>query len=151
MAVQLAKWKGARVIGTASAKNHDFVRGLGADEVIDYNAARFEEAAQNVDVVFDTIGGDTQERSWRVLKPGGILVSIVSPPPEETAKAHGVRSGYVFGSPDGAILVKLAELVASGALKPVIAATLPLADARRAHELSEGGHTRGRIVLQVSA
>lgn len=151
MAVQLAKGKGVRVIGTASAKNQDFVRELGADEVIDYNAVRFEEAASNVDVVLDTMGGDTQERSWGVLKPGGILISIVSPPSEETAKAHGVRGGFVSGTPDRAILVTLAELVESGALKPIIAATLPLAEARRAHELSESGHTRGKIILQVPA
>jgi len=149
MAVQIAKWKGVRVIGTASAKNQEFVRELGADEVIDYNATRFEEAVSNVDVVLDAMGGDTQERSWSVLKPGGILVSIVSPPSEETARAHGVRASFVSGMPDRAILVSLAELVESGALKPITAATLPLAEARRAHELSESGHTRGKIVLQV--
>lgn len=149
MAVQLAKWKGAKVIGTASAKNHDFVQSLGADEVIDYNAVKFEDVVQNVDVVFDTMGGDTQERSWGVLKPNGILVSIVSQPSEETAKAQGVRSAHVWGSPDGPILHELVALVASGDLKPVIATTFPLAEARRAQELGETNHTRGKIVLTV--
>jgi NADPH:quinone reductase-like Zn-dependent oxidoreductase len=149
MAVQLAKWKGARVIGTASAKNHDFVLSLGADEVIDYNAVKFEDVVKSVDVVFDTIGGDTQERSFGVLKPNGILVSIVSTPSEETAKAHGVRASHVWGLPDGPILHELVRLVASGDLKPVIATTMPLAEARRAQELGETNHTRGKIVLTV--
>ena len=108
LAVQLAKWKGARVIGTALAHNHEFLRELGVDQVIDYNTERFEEAVQPVDVILDTVGGDTQERSWKVLKPGGILVSIANPPAVETAKAHGVRQAFVFTQPNAAQLAEFA-------------------------------------------
>ena len=149
MAVQMARWKGAHVVGTASGKNRDFVLGLGADEFIDYTATPFETVVHEADLVLDTLGGETQERSWGVLKPGGILVSIVAPPSEATAKAHGVRSAFVWGAPDRAILTKIVELVESGALEPVIAETLPLSEARRAQELGETNHTRGKIVLTV--
>ncbi|WP_431859008.1 NADP-dependent oxidoreductase [Azospirillum sp.] len=148
-AVQFAKWKGARVLATASAANHELVRDLGADEVIDYRATRFEDAARDVDVVFDTIGGETQQRSWSVLKPGGIQVSIVSPPPEETAKARGVRAGYLFIGPNAAVLTEIAGLIDEGRVRPIIGEVMPLAEARRAHELSQTGHARGKIVLRV--
>lgn len=148
-AVQLAKWRGAHVTATASAPNHDYLRRLGADEVIDYRSVRFEEVTGHVDVVFDTIGGDTQERSWQVLKRGGILVSIISPPPPEKAAVHGVRQAFVFIQPDAAALAELAKLVDAGKLRPYVEAVLPLAEARRAQELSQGGHVRGKIVLKV--
>lgn len=148
-AVQLAKWKGAHVIGTASARNHDFLRRLGADEIIDYQATRFEEVAPAVDMVFDTVGGDTQERSWKVLKRGGILVSIMGPPPPELATKHGVRQAFVFVKPNALQLAEIAKVVESGKLKSVVETVLPLAEARRAQELSRGGHTRGKIVLKV--
>jgi NADPH:quinone reductase-like Zn-dependent oxidoreductase len=96
MAVQLAKWKGAYVVGTASEHNHDFLRDLGADEIIDYTKTRFEDAVHDTDMVFDTIGGDTRKRSWQVLKKGGILVSIISPPSVEEANIHGVLQSCVF-------------------------------------------------------
>ncbi len=149
LAVQLAHWKGARVVGTASAQNKEFLQKLGADEVIDYHATRFEDVVSGVDVVLDTQGGDTQERSWGVLKPGGSLVTTVPPPPSDAAKAHGVRGEFLFAHPDTAVLAQLAALVASGDLTPIIATTLPLAEARRAQELSATGHTRGKIVLTV--
>lgn len=148
-AVQLAKWWGAHVIATASEYNHDYLRRLGASEVVDYRMARFEDVARDIDVVFDTIGGDTQERSWNVLKKGGILVSIVSPPPQEKAAAHGVRQSFVFIQPDAAVLSELANLVDAGKLRPYVEAVLPLAEARRAQELSQRGHVRGKIVLKV--
>jgi NADPH:quinone reductase-like Zn-dependent oxidoreductase len=148
-AVQLAKWKGAYVIGTASARNRDFLRQLGADEVIDYQATPFEEVVREVDVVFDTLGGDTQKRSWKVLKRGGILVSIIGPPSPELAAAQGVRQAFVFVKPNAMQLAEMATLVDSGKLKSVVETVLPLADARRAQELSQGGHTRGKIVLKV--
>lgn len=148
-AVQLAKWRGAHVIATASAHNHDYLRGLGADEVLDYRSVRFEEVTGDVDVVFDTIGGDTHERSWQVLKKGGILVSIITLPPAEKAAAHGVRQAFVFIQPDAAVLAELAKLVDAGKLRPCVEAVLPLAVARRAQELSQGGHVRGKIVLKV--
>lgn len=148
-AVQFAKWRGARVIGTASAANHELLRRLGADEVIDYRTTRFEDVARDVDVVFDTIGGETQERSWGVLRKGGILVSIVSPPSEEKARTHGVRQGYIFIGPNAAWLTEIARLIDEGRVRPVIGEVLPLSEARRAHELSQSGHARGKIVLRV--
>jgi NADPH:quinone reductase-like Zn-dependent oxidoreductase len=150
LAVQLAKWRGAKVIGTGS-RNLDFVRGLGVDEAIDYSTTPFENAVSNVDVVLDTVGGDTQQRSWQVLKPGGILVSIVQAPSEETAKAHGVRGAMVFSSPPIAeVLTEVAALVDSGKIKPEVSAVLPLQEIRKAHQMVEAGHTRGKIVLQVA-
>ncbi len=148
-AAQLAKWKGAYVIGTASGRNQSFLQELGVDKAIDYEKTRFEEVVRDVDVVFDTIGGDTQERSWQVLKKGGILVSIAAPPSAEKAAAHGVRQAFVFMQPNASQLAEIATLVDSGKLKPVVGTVLPLSEARRAHELSETGHTHGKIVLRV--
>jgi NADPH:quinone reductase-like Zn-dependent oxidoreductase len=148
-AVQLSKRKGAHVIATASAKNHELIFELGADEVIDYHAQKFENVARNVDIVLDTIGSDTQERSWKVLKKGGILVSIVQPPSEEMAKAVSARGAMLQSRPDGAKLAEIAKIFDSGNLAPVIDRILPLSEARRAQELSQSGHTRGKIVLRV--
>jgi NADPH:quinone reductase-like Zn-dependent oxidoreductase len=148
-AVQLAKWKDAYVIATASTKNQELLRELGADETIDYTRQRFEAVARNIDIVLDPIGGDTQERSWQVLKKGGALLSIVQPPSAEKAKELGVRAAFVASHPNGAALAKIAELIDSGELKPVVNRILPLSEARRAHELSQTGHTHGKIVLRV--
>ena len=148
-AVQLAKWKGAYVIGTASEENQSFLRKLGVDEPIDYEETQFEDFVRDVDVVFDTIGGDTQKRSWKVLKKGGILVSIAAPPSAEEAAKSGVRQAYIRMTPNGAELTEITRLVDTGKLKPVVETVLPLADARQAHELSQMGHTRGKIVLRV--
>ena len=148
-AVQLAKWKGAHVVGTASAKNHEMLYKLGADELIDYTTQRFEDVTRNIDVVLDTIGGDTQERSWQVLKKGGVLVSLVQPPSENKAKEHGVRGIRLGVRPNGQELVEIAKIVDAGKLAPVIDRILRLSEARRAHELSQSGHTRGKIVLRV--
>jgi NADPH:quinone reductase-like Zn-dependent oxidoreductase len=149
LAVQLAKGRGAHVIGTASAKNHAFVRALGADEVVDYERERFETVIGPVDVVFDTMGGDIQTRSWKVLKRGGILVSIASPPSAEAAVAHGGRFAFVFTQPNAAQLAEIATLVDAGKLKAIVETVLPLAAAVRGQALSAAGHTRGKIVLQV--
>jgi len=106
--------------------------------------------AKDVDVVFDTIGGDTQQRSWSVLKPGGILVSVIQPPSEEMAAAHGVRQQFISSSPPiRETLTEVAGLVDSGQIKPVVSKVFPLQETRRAHELIAGGHARGKIVLQV--
>jgi NADPH:quinone reductase-like Zn-dependent oxidoreductase len=149
-AVQLAKWRGAYVIGTASARNQGFLRELGADEAIDYGKIRFETAVHDVDVVFDTVGGDLVERSWGALKEGGILVAIVNPPSADQAAAHGVRQAHVTQQTEVARkLTDLAKLIDSGKLKSVVETILPLAEVRRAHELSQAGHTRGKIVLRV--
>jgi NADPH:quinone reductase-like Zn-dependent oxidoreductase len=149
-AIQFAKWKGARVLGTASAENVDFLKELGADEVIDYRANRFEEKVREVDVVFDLIGGDTQRRSWQVLKKGGILVATLGIPSPEAAREHQVRGEGIIVHPDRPQLAKIAALIDGAQVKPVVTAVLPLADAARAHELSQRGHTRGKILLQVS-
>jgi NADPH:quinone reductase-like Zn-dependent oxidoreductase len=149
-AVQLAKWRGGYVIATASAKNHELLDKLGVDEVIDYSTQRFEKLARDVDIVLDPIGGETQERSWQVLKKGGILASLVQPPSNEKAKALGVRSAMIENRPDGAALAEIANIVDSGKLTPVINRILPLSEARRAHELSQSGHIHGKIALRVS-
>jgi NADPH:quinone reductase-like Zn-dependent oxidoreductase len=143
MAIQLAKWKGAKVIATASAANHDYLRKLGADVVIDYRAQKFEEIAKDVDVVLDPIGGDTQRRSLAVLKNGGTLVSIVGLGGTARA-ATNVRAHAILVKPNGAQLARVAKLV-----KPFVSHTFSLADAKSAHVQSESGRTRGKIVLQV--
>ena len=149
LAIQLAKSRGAYVIATTSAKNLAFVESLGADEVIDYHNQRFEEIVKYVDVVFDTIGGEVQENSWSVLKPDGILVSIVSPPSEKLAAKHQVRSAFVFIEPNAEILMQMAELIDEGKVRPIIGAEFALADIAKAHALSESGHSVGKIVLYV--
>ncbi|HEX8236185.1 MAG TPA: NADP-dependent oxidoreductase [Abditibacteriaceae bacterium] len=150
MAVQLAKAKGARVIGTASGRNEEFVRSLGADQFIDYSTTRFEDVAQDVDVVFDTIGGETQERSFQTLRKGGILVSIVTPPAEDLAARFGVRAAVVYAQPQGITLTEIVKLVEAGKLKAKVETVLPLSQVRQAHQLMKTGHKRGKIVLQVS-
>ncbi len=149
LAVQLAKWKGAYVFATASTKNKDLLRKLSVDEPIDYTQQRFEDVARNIDVVLDTIGGETQERSWSVLKKGGNLVSLVQPPSEEKAKELGVRAVFVGVQANGEQLAEIAKIIDSGKLAPVIDRILPLSEAGRAHELSQSGHIRGKIVLRV--
>jgi NADPH:quinone reductase-like Zn-dependent oxidoreductase len=148
-AVQFAKWKGARVIGTASAANAGFLRDLGAAEAIDYKATRFEEAVREVDVVLDTLGGDIQRRSWQILKKEGILVATLGISSPEVARQHQVRGEGVMVQPDSAQLAEIASLIDAGTVNPVITVVLPLAEAAQAHELSQSGHTRGKIVLQV--
>ena len=148
-AVQFAKWKGARVIGTASARNREFLKQLGADETIDYAAERFEETVRDADLVFDTIGGETQARSWQALKKGGMLVSTVNPPSGEEAARRGVRQGMVMVQPNATQLTEIARLIDSGKVKVIVETVLPLKEARRAHEMSQTGHTRGKIVLRV--
>jgi NADPH:quinone reductase-like Zn-dependent oxidoreductase len=150
VAVQLAKWKGAHVLATASTKNQELLRELGVDEPIDYTKQKFEDVARDVDLVLDLIGGETQERSWSVLKKGGVLLSLVQPPSVEKAKALGVRAAFVAGHPSGAQLAEIVNIIDSGKLAPVINRILPLSEARRAHELSQSGHTHGKIVLRIS-
>jgi NADPH:quinone reductase-like Zn-dependent oxidoreductase len=149
LAVQFAKWRSAHVIGTASGRNQEFIRGLGVDGAINYEKTHFEDLVRNVDVVFDTIGGETQKRSWKVLRKGGVLVSIVEEPSAEEAASHGVRPAYVVVQPNARQLADIAELVDAGKLRAVVETVLPLSDARRAHRLIQTGHTRGRIVLKV--
>jgi NADPH:quinone reductase-like Zn-dependent oxidoreductase len=151
MAVQLAKWRGAQVIGTASAQNLAFLRELGADRVIDYTTTRFETIVRDVDVVLDTVGGETLDRSWTTLKPSGMLISIVDDPSPATAAAHGVQQRLVIlQTPSGQRLAQIARLVDAGHLKPIVSTVLPLHQVGQAHRLIESRHTRGKIVLQVA-
>lgn len=150
VAVQLAKWKGAHVIGTASGRNQSLLRELGVDEPIDYEKTQFENVVHDVDVVLDTLGGETQKRSWKVLKKGGFLVSIVAPPSPEEAAKYGVRATFMAGHPSSSQLAEIAKLVDAGKLKPIVGTVLPLSDSRRAHELNETGHGRGKTVLKVA-
>jgi NADPH:quinone reductase-like Zn-dependent oxidoreductase len=151
IAVQLGHWKGAYVIATASTANVDFVRSLGADEVIDYTSVKVEDAVHDVDVVFDTVGGEVTAQSWSALKPGGILVTAVGSARDEVAAAHGVRTEAV-GHPSEThpYLEQLGALVASGTLKPEIQQVFPLDQAAAAQAASETGHGRGRILLHVA-
>jgi NADPH:quinone reductase-like Zn-dependent oxidoreductase len=148
-AVQFARWKGAHVLGTASTQNQDFLRQLGIDEPIDYTKTRFEDVAANVDVVLDTMGGEVQERSWKVLRKGGILVSLVAPPAADQAARHGVRSTMHYNAPSAAALAEIAKIIDAGQCKVFVDTVLPLAEARRAQEMSATGHIRGKIVLKV--
>jgi NADPH:quinone reductase-like Zn-dependent oxidoreductase len=150
-AVQLANWKGAEVIATASAEDHNFLGELGASEVIDYTHERFEEKVEDVDVVLDTIGGETQQRSWGVLRRGGILVSIVGPVAAEKAASLGVRGAFFIVEPNRTQLIEMGHLIDKGTLRVVVGAVLPLARAREAFEQGLVGHGRGKIVLQVAA
>ena len=147
--MQIAKWKGAHVIGTAAARNHTFLRSLGVDQVIDYDTERFEDVVQPVDVVLDTMGGEIQARSWKIVKRGGILVSVVGPPSAEIAAAQGARQTFVFTQPNAAQLAEIAQLADAEKLKAIVETVLPLSDATRGQELSERGHQRGKIVLRV--
>jgi len=150
IAAQLARQRGAKVIGTASL-NLPFLQELGVDESIDYSSVPFDEEVRDVDVVLDLVGGETQERSWKVLKPGGILVtSQTIPASQESADAHGVRAGHVNRNPPiGPTLTELARLVDAGQIQPHVSTVLPLDEIRQAHELIEARHTAGKIALQV--
>ena len=149
IAVQLAKARGAYVVGTASASNQALVESLGVDEFIDYKTQRLADATQRIDVVFDTVGGDAQRESWAVMAAGGIQVSIVSEPSSELAAKRGLRSAFVFIKPDAVALEEMAKLVDAGKLRPVVGAEFALEDIRRAHGLSESGHAIGKIALYV--
>lgn len=151
-AVQFASLKGARVIATAGAANQDFVASLGAETVIDYATTPFEQVARDVDVVLDTIGGETLLRSLYVVKPGGIVVSLLEQPSQEIARERGIRAMKNTSSlpyPSTSLLQTIAQLMSEGRVKTAIERVFPLNEAGLAHELSQTGHGRGRIVLQV--
>src|SRR4030095_17070924 len=144
LAIQLARWRGAQVTGTASAANLDFVRSLGADEVIDYRAQRVEDVVRDVYVVFDTVGGETLERSWGVLKPGGRLVTVAAS--GERTTDERVRAAYFIVEPSRTQLTEIARLIDGGALRPVVGDVFPLAEARQAYQHKP---VRGKGVLRV--
>ncbi len=147
--VQLARWKGAHVIGTASTKNVEFTRSLGAENVIDYSATRFETVVHDMDVVIDTVGGDLAERSFKVIRPGGIYVTVAGRLAEDAGKAQKITA-LSGGRAPGENLKQISELIEAKQLKAVAGSVFPLANARQAHEMSQTGHGRGRIILHVA-
>jgi NADPH:quinone reductase-like Zn-dependent oxidoreductase len=153
LAVQIAKAMGAHVIATASGPKHAFVRGLGADEVIDYTTADFAETVRDLDIVLDTVGGDYGPRSLRTLRDGGALVSIVPPVEDDliaAAAKRGISAGWTLVEPDYAGLQEIAALVETGGLRVEVETVFPLEEAAKAHELSETRHVTGKIVLTVA-
>lgn len=150
-AVQLARWARLKVFATASAKDLDYVHGLGAHTVIDHRSARFEDAVHDADAVIDLVGGDTQTRSFTVLKPGGVLISAVSPPDQALAARHGVTARFFLVDVTTERLVRIGGMLQQGILRTDVGAVLPLAAARTAHAMLEGTrpHPRGKIVLRI--
>ncbi|GGN00025.1 NADP-dependent oxidoreductase [Streptomyces fuscichromogenes] len=150
LAVQIGAALGARVTATASARDREFVARLGADQVLDYAVDRFEEQVHGADVVLDTVGGETQSRSWAALRPGGILVSIVQPPDQDAAAAKGARGVFFVVEPDRAGLEAVTGLIDKGSLTPVVDRVVPLSQTRAAYEALQTEHPRGKIVIRVS-
>lgn len=151
-AVQLASQAGLHVVASAGFSDLDYVQSLGAEKAVDYKKERFDESMTGFDVVIDTVGGDAQQRSLRLLKPGGILVSVVSPVPEITQKRYGIRAAYFYVDVTTARLNKITELFDSGKLVSNVGTVLPLEEARIAHEMLGGApHKRGKIVLSIAA
>jgi NADPH:quinone reductase-like Zn-dependent oxidoreductase len=149
-AVQFARWKGAQVIGTASKANMDFVRSLGAETVIDYTSTPFEQIVRDVDLVLDTIGGETLQRSMQVVKHGGTLVSLLEQPSPDLAQKYGIHAKKNATLPTNSLLQTIAQLIDDGRLKVTITQTFPLHEASLAHKLSQTSHGRGRIVLHIA-
>jgi len=152
-AIQIAKNMGAYVATTASTKNVDFLKSLGADEVIDYTKEDFSEVLEDYDLVIDTLGGEIQDKSLTILKNGGMLVSIVEEPDQEKAEKLNVKTKFHWLIPDGKELAALAEMMENQTLKPVVGTVFPFTDQglKEAHELSETHHARGKIVIEVSS
>ncbi len=148
-AVQFAKWKGAHVAGTASGRNQDFLRELGVDLPIDYETTRFEDVVHDVDVVLDTLAGETRSRSWKVLGKRGILVTLLGQGPIEEAASHGVRGVGILVTPNAGQLTEIAGLVDAGKVRVIIEAVFPLQEVAKAQQLGETNRTRGKIVLRV--
>ncbi len=150
LAVQFAHARGATVFATCAGEDVEFVRGLGADEVIDYKAQRFEDRARDIDVVFDLIGGETQTRSWSVLRRGGIIVSTLTEPDKAKAAEHGARGAHYMAQPNGRQLEEVGGLIAAGKVRVTVDRVIPLADIAAAHRAIEHDHIRGKIVLRVA-
>lgn len=148
-AVQLAKWRGARVVATGSTGSEGFIRELGADVFVDHTTTRFEDVVRDADVVLDTVGGETQARSLAVLRKGGVLVTTVAPPAPDDVRKHEVRATAVWAQTNVRHLQELATLIDGHLLRPAVSRILPLSQARKAHELMEAGHLRGKLVLDV--
>ena len=149
-AVQIAKWKGAKVFATASEKNTEFLKELGADQVIDYHKTDLESKLHDIDVVFDLIGGDTQLKLAKTLKKNGILVSTVGITNQDAIKQMGIYGVSYMAKSTPSDLQQLASLIDQGKLKPIVSKVFPLKNAKEAQELSEEGHTKGKIVLKIA-
>jgi NADPH:quinone reductase-like Zn-dependent oxidoreductase len=150
-AVQLASQAGLHVVASAGFADLDYVKNLGAEKAVDYKKERFEESMTGFDVVIDTVGGDAQQRSLHLLKPGGILVSVVSRVSEPTQKHYGIRAAYFYVDVTTSRLNKITELFDSGKLVTNVGTVLPLEEARIAHEMLGGApHKRGKIVLRIA-
>jgi NADPH:quinone reductase-like Zn-dependent oxidoreductase len=150
-AVQFAKWKGAKVLGTAGSANVDFVSSLGAQTVIDYTIMEASQIVRDMDLVLDTVGGPTLATVWPSLKRGGTLISIAGMPSQERARELGIRAQFFAGSPPSRErLQTIAQLIDDGQVKVTFAQIFLLSQANLAHELSQGGHGRGRIVLHIA-
>jgi NADPH:quinone reductase-like Zn-dependent oxidoreductase len=148
-AIQFAKAKGARIFTTVATANVEFARGLGADVVIDYKTQRFEEHARDLDMVLDLIDGETRERSWKLLKRGGVLVSTLTDPSQDTAARYGVRALRYTVEANGVELAEIVDLVASGKVKPYVQTTFRLEEAGKAIAAVEHGGSVGKIVLSL--
>ncbi|WP_077326323.1 NADP-dependent oxidoreductase [Virgibacillus siamensis] len=148
-AIQLAKSLGAWVATTCSTKNIEFVKSLGADKVIDYRIEDFTQVLADMDIVFDTLGGDIQTQSYDVLKEEGVLVSIAGQPDQELAQTKKVKAGYVFLEPDGEQLAKIGEMTEQGKIRANVGTVMKLEEIQEAHRLSETHHAKGKIVLRV--
>ena len=149
-AVQFARIAGAHVIATTSTKNKDFVRALGAEEVIDYTKEDFSKMVKNADLVLDTIGGETQKKSWGVTRKGGTLVSTVGAD-QKAAEQHGVQAKSFMVNSNGARLQEISGLIDDNKVKVIIEKEFVLKDIKEAHKLSEAGHVRGKIIINVNA
>jgi len=150
LAIQIAKARGAKVFATASTANQEFLRQMGADVAIDYTRAKFEEVAKDVDVVLDTVGRDTLERSYGVVKRGGIIVSIVDEPKPAALEAHGIRGVTLRCTPKAGVLEELSKLMEAKKFTPVVSQSFQLADVVQAQSQIATGHTRGKIVLKIT-
>ncbi|HEX4505702.1 MAG TPA: NADP-dependent oxidoreductase [Alphaproteobacteria bacterium] len=148
-AIQFAKAKGATVATTVSESQLGFVRELGADQAIDYRKQRFEDEVHDLDMVFDLIDGETRERSWGVLKPGGILVSTLTEPSQDEAERHGVRAMRYTVTESGADLGEIAKLIGAGRVEPRVAKVFALEDAAEAQRFLENEHPAGKVVLRI--
>jgi len=149
LAIQMAKHLGAEVATTTSAVNAEMVKNLGADVVIDYKTQKFEEELSDYDLVFDMMGGEIMEKSFKILKKGGCLVSIKGEDSKGLAKQYGVRFEAFFMWPSGEMLSQLAQLISDGALKPVIDRTFSIDQVQEAYDYLQGGRAKGKIVIQV--
>lgn len=149
LAIQIAKHIGAHVATTCSPRNADLVRDLGADVVIDYNTQEFEDELSDYDMVFDMLGGETLNRSFKVLKEGGRLVSIKGQDTDDLASEHGVRFEWFFMEPNGEMLGQLATLIEKGTIRTIIDSTYGIAETAKAYSALKEGHAVGKIVVEI--